>query len=282
MSCIITRAYLIQKYNIYVDYDGKITRTLSIPIFTEKCLMLCALIVTGILAYIIHNYTFYPVTIIGNTIYSRLIATFMKIPYVICKGSNRITYYITDDDQEIPFEGASIHFFQDTDTSMIPLTSDELNLLEKHTGLKNLAHIQDTLIQSYNIVSLVNKINTFKPPIVQVKKFFGNLLYVMTNNEVWITRNIITDIVSPLHPGDTIVETQVTDSGLQHIDAHLILPDHTIKSLNSDDNYKSIIYHLKRPRPFSAGPITILHPFHLPVTRDPLLALMIIARALIS
>jgi hypothetical protein len=177
----------------------------------------------GFFARIIRRFPFYPVTVVGNTVYSKVVAATLdrcQIKYALCKSNHRITYYETDDGHEIPFEGSSPNHFPPKVVSLIPLSTDELIQLENHTGLTNLTDIQTEILNSFIQKDEVRIVNTkdiiHQPtsndiikcdnhcPVVKIQRLAGNICYVMTTNAIWLTRLIIMDNISPLQSGEIV------------------------------------------------------------------------------
>lgn len=307
--------------NLTIDLDGKLTKKCvsDDPNYKVKLLKLIALIIVGLTAHIVRKISYHHITVVGNTIYSRIISSCMSkcnISHVICKGSNRSLYYTTEDGTEIPFDGPNSHFFSNLDDDIIPIvphSSLELNQLELHTKLKNLNNVQNTILAQFPIVDNVRTYKTkdfmineenMKNPIIGIKRFFGGLYYIMTNNDVWVSKFIVSDNVAPLQPMETIsclygkcvpndsdkyniairdsIECEISEPKIKTIlsrsPGYQVNSDFTIKSIrkaNCDEN-ECRIYSLEHARPFSSGTFYIIHPFHLPTTWDPFLTIMIV------
>lgn len=225
-NCIFFQRNLCKKYSILIDLDGRIYKILDSNVYKRNLLKLCSLIMIGFFARIIRGFPFYPVTVVGNTVYSQVVAATLArchIKYALCKSDHRITYYETDDGQEIPFEGPSPNHFPSKVVSMIPLSTEELIQLEKHTALHNLDKIQNQILESFTRKDDVRIVNTsdiihqqgnndsikscnydYHSPVMRIQRFAGNICYVMTYNAIWLTRLVIMDKVSPLQPGEII------------------------------------------------------------------------------
>src|SRR3989304_8197075 len=218
MSCIQTLARLSRIHHIAVDYDGKIFRILPL----DGIILIYRLIVMGILFYIMRHFTYYPVTIIGNFVYSRVIASTLSlcnIPYVISKGNNKISYYETLDKEEVAFEGPTYNMFMNstcgiTEVPIIAHSSVELDHLQQHTGLQKLFSVQESILSKmdkinnipmFNFESL--NCNNMKSPVIHIQKIFGNMYYVRTINESWLTRLIISDVVTGLNINDELISS---------------------------------------------------------------------------
>lgn len=220
-SCVESLMRLIRARNILITMDGKIFKILSHNDYKLQSLKLCGLIMVGFLAYIIKRFPYHPITIMGNTVYSRVAASTLslcKVPYILCKSTNRISYYETDDGKEIAFEGPSPNFFlqsayKDQLIPLIPCSQQELIKLEQHTKLKDLTNIQSAILSNFknkegvyvaNIGDIIDNGTSAHNPIIHIKKFWGNMYYIMTATEIWLSNIVITDTVVPLQSGEII------------------------------------------------------------------------------
>ena len=324
-SCVLSLSSILQKHKLAVTPEGKFYRVLPYNRYRKHLLQMCSLIMIGFLLHLIRRFPYHHITLIGNSVYSKVSASTLlccDIPFALCKSNNRITYYETENKKEVAFEGPSLVTFLETLNPtktlipVIPLSNEEILKLEQHTGLNNLTTIQTSILSNFTIrngvylADLPNIVNSVKPdhnPVVHIKKIFGNLYYVTTTNETWLTRLIITDTVIPLQPGEiistlyaNITETSSSDyniaangdkqiifepssqTELVRQDSYIVNPDLSIKHFTYDDLKESIIYSLNPPRPFIHNSIYLIHPFYLPTTWDPFLTIMIVTRSLLS
>lgn len=324
----------LKRNNIFLDINGKFYKILEPLNFKTKMLKIISLILIGFIASIIKRITFYPITIIGNTVYSRVAASYIKRrgkKYAICKTNNRIYYYNTKDNEEIAFEGERTKSFIEDNiktTVIIPHTDKELLQLQKHTKIQNLSEIQDKVLNYFekddNIYfqkfeNIVHDEKDAKNPIIFVKKLCKNLYYIRSINEVWITKLIIGDSVSPLNINDTILCLSKSIYNLDNENRNTLYKDNCVTindfnktyfltkysgylvnndlSLSSFDNdeendnneenelvhdKETIIYSLNKPRSFIKNNIINIHPFHFNQTFDPFLTVMILTESLIE
>lgn len=329
MSLVITCRQPLYKLSVErsftVNHEGRIFKLLSPMLYKTQLLKCMALIIVGFMAHIIRGFQYYPVTIVANTIYARVAAACLsrnKIPFVLCRGNNRIPYYETEDGREIAFEGPSVQYFANTYDESIPLiphSEAELKQLEAHTKLENLHDIQQHILRTFPnkdgvpIAAPRDLIPSpdikLKAPIVAIKHFFGNLYYIMSMNEVWISRIVLTDNVIALQPGDSILElngmissethdtyeirhgstsctiqemtktTTLTRESNYIVDNDLCI--RSTKLMDEPNNYPGIIYSLTSPRPLVQNSLHITHPFHFPATWDPFLTIMIVTLGII-
>ena len=218
-SCVTSLLRSLRTRNLSISPEGQLFKILSVIDYKNCLLKICALVMLGFFAHIIKLFPYHHITIIGNTVYSRVAAATLekcRVPFVICKDNNRISYYETTDDQEIAFEGPSTKFFTEVQSAspicLIPHTINELNNLEAHTNLKNFNCIQNVILSGFPNIDGIHIVKAndlvykgkFMSPVIQIKKFFGDLYYVMTTTEIWLSRIIITDNALPLQPGEVI------------------------------------------------------------------------------
>lgn len=233
-SCVQSLSRVLRNKNISINFDGKISKLLHPLEYRRRISQLITLIVIGFLAHLIKKIPYHPITIIGNTVYSRVAASCLKrynIPYVLCKSNNRTSYYeisSSKDIIEIPFEGPSPQFFSNCEDKvfpLIPLSTKELQHLTNHTKFRGLEYIQAKILESFPrkdnvhltyIKDLVHDGSEAKNPVIEIRKFCGNLYYIITTNEVWLTRLLITDNVLPLQPGDIIYSVCSTSKQETH------------------------------------------------------------------
>jgi hypothetical protein len=312
----------LRQYNLAIDAEGKLFHLWSPSVYKINLLKLIALILIGFMATIIRNFPYYPVTVVGSTIYARVVAaclTRYKIPFVFCRGLSRTSYYETEDGDEIPFEGASPQYFSNIEDRVIPLiphSEEELKQLQAHTQLSNLAPVQAYVLNTFpnkngvhlaKFKDLTHYEGAIKSPILVVNRFCGNMYYIMTMNEIWLTHVVFTDVALPIQPNDRIltlrgvmapVTTEDYEIHRSETTCNVVEPgsmttltrelgyevsmDFKINRTSSAQVDESIIYHLTSPRPFIQKSLYMLHPFHLPVTWDPFLTIAIVALALLA
>jgi hypothetical protein len=318
ISCIRVMTKYLERHNLVVNPAGEFSRAIDPHKYNVGILKICSLILIGCIAYMISRYPYHHVTIMGNTIFSKISAAALslnKIPFVLCKETHRVPYYTTDN-MEIPFEGVSPQFFNNNlhqVTRIIPHSASEIEELEKHTHLQDLASVQKRLLDNFlyadgvyttTMGKIIYNEGASKNPIINIKRFFGNLYYVMTTTEIWITKIIIGDNIFPLQPEDVVTclygnKVSMSNESI-HItynanvgtiseidkstklvrrDGYEVKSDLSIKSLDESADDECVIYNLKRPRPFVHNGIKMIHPFHFPGTCDPFLSIMTITLA---
>lgn len=314
-SCRTPILNIFRKKSLTIDIEGNIYKLLQS--YRIQAVKIVALIVSAVMAYIIRSIPYHPVTIIGSTIYSRISAACLSqynVPYVLCRGSNYVTYYETDGGNEIAFEGKGVMSTTKINIPPIPLSQDELKNVRHHTGLDNLTIIQNNVLKHLrSIENIFSKEKPIKGPIMMVKPLFKDIYYVVGVNECWLTRIIITDKVFSLRPGDrmlgisttTVNNNSVTRSIEYNPTSCIIHEPNVTKILTRSSKYtvdtdfriystdlifdaddKDLpLYSLMNPRPIRSPEhkgIYVIHPFHIPATWNPLLSIMLITLGLIS
>lgn len=310
-SCVATIKRIVINRGIKVTIDGRIWKILPYIEYRKKLFQICSLILLTLIVYVLKKIPYVPITVTGNTIYAHVIASTLRlfeIKHKVCKSNNRIHYYETTDNKEIPFEGVRPGFFPNQEITIVPLNNAELKELQKHTKYRNLKKIQNNILAKFSnnngLYSTKMLMNTDDKeyPIVYMRKI-GKLYYVETSNNNWITSMILTDDVLPLKPGEMIscICSEITKKsseqcGVKREDKKCIVTgitietilfreirykvrkDFTIKCINSDHEDESVSYSVSPPRMFSGN----IHPFHLPESWDPLLSVMIVTCAKIN
>lgn len=313
----------LRRHNLAIDTEGNFFRTWTPTIYRINFIKLIAVILIGFMAHIIKSFPYHPVTVIGSTVYASVVAACLtrhKIPFVQCRGLSRIGYYETEAGQEIPFEGPGRQYFWNREqvNPLIPNSEEDLKQLRAHTQLDLLPQIQGHFLKEFpsqngvhvaKLDELVEYEGAVKSPVLIVNKFCGNMYYVMTMNEIWVTHIVLTDMVSPVQPNDKLcsIQAQISPSTggaantydiqqtqttcrLQEPESVSILTrdvnyevthDFKIKRPLTSDTNESILYSLKSPRPFIQKSLYMLHPFHFPITWDPFLTISIITLALL-
>ena len=336
----------------FVDYNGKIeplvspTREvnseniksinkyiiLSPNIYNKIITYLISLFISIEILLIIKKYTYHIITITNDNIYSRVIAQCYynhNIKFTLCKSNNRNIYYNVDNNLEIPFHNANFNnnFTNNNFTNnirIIPNSKSDIEKLKTHTNLSNLEQIQNYILNKYNSQINISNIAYNKSAdnnqIISVKKFFGGLYYITTNNNIWISKYVLNDDPLPLTCSDIVIAITSTinpniDPSINPNIDNLLITQNSCKifeknniitldnssyyivnndlsinyikdlsnnlSNNLSKTYESQIYHLKNPRNFMNNGNYMIHPFHVPFTWDTYLSLMIIGLGII-
>jgi len=309
---------LYRAKNIKVDINGNVYRILSLAEYRLKLLELSTIIILAFFVYVFQHVKYVPVTVIGNTVYAKIIAATVhqqQIEYRLCKTNNRAIVYETSDGNLIPFEGITSAIIE-KNLPVIVCDDKDLLRLEEHTDLDNLAEVQQVVLEHFEQVddTYIANLNElladveYDAPIISMERIAPSLYYIRTTEDMWLTNFILSDMVEPLQVGETIigcVVDHVTDAILtnklvQRTSDSVIICDgsQTIVVTNKALYYveddlsimsyprhklaESKLYSLEPARPFATGDIYIIHPFHLPSMLDPLLPIMIVTTAIIT
>lgn len=286
-SCVKRLEKIVFKHKIFININGSILNVLDDKVYKMMMIELYCISIIGIISWIIKHYKYHPITIIGNTIYSRVCAGILSqynIPFVLSKPSNRIVYYETDDNKEIAFEGQSYKYFDNTrDIKFVPHSDQEIQQLQDHTKLKGLRSIHDKMINmSFNNILLLRD-TYLTNPIIRTKHLNNNLYYITTYDDCWISQIIISDIVDPLSPKEIISGLYLVDNELKRLNSYVVGDDLSIKLLSdSIPEIESSVYSLSNSRAFGNNQNKyIIHPFHLTNTNDPILSIAIVTIGLL-
>lgn len=297
---------ILRKHNIRVTIEGKTFRYLSAPVYRIQLLKCIALILVCIVTYMLRQLPYHNITIISNTVYGRVAAACLSqhnIPYVICRGNNIHTYYETEDGEEINFNGPRDLNLSE-ETYLIPHSEEELEELRRYTSLPHLQNLQNHLYKDEKIrLDTLIYTDKIKGNIITAKSISNNIYYIVTQDEAWLTRCIITDNVCSIQPGDIITELRYKiipelnigrrvireddtcvviepdkTAILSHCPSYKIKEDLSLHPLSKfDDEIPGVFYQLENPRPFN----NVVHPFHLPKTYDPFLTIMLVTLGIV-
>ena len=297
----------------FISSDIKQSDSVTILDYRTCVLKLSALIMVALVTYIVKHYPYCPVTVTGNTVYSRVTAITLarfKIPHRFCKGNNRVSYYGTEDGKEIPFEGPSVSFFAGQDNknmTFTPCDAEQIVEITRHTQVQKLNLMQNSVLHEFGNHTSMKEFfhypNKIYSPIVKMMPFLSkDLLLVMTASETWLTRKVFIDMVLPLQIKDIVTVLYPVEQVKPLINisdeedkpvklirraGYIVHDDLTITSFNHevlDDYYQNecVLYSLRKARPFTHNNIYTIHPFHFPGTWDPFLGIMILTLGIVS
>lgn len=304
-----------QRLHNFLERHAAIVQWTSSGVFLldyKTCLLkLAGLVVLSLVTYVLKHYPYVQTTVVGNTVYSRVVAVTLarfKVPHRFCKGTNRIVFYETQDGKEIPFEGPGVNFFlgrEEDPVNFTPCSPEQLTLLSQHTGFDSsskLSMLQNSVLHELSVGAPMT-IKEFlrydlamSDPVLKIVGLFGGKLFqVVTATDTWLSSTILSDIVAPLQINDvvTVLYPKPTlldlsdEIGMVRKPGYLVNFDLSVSSLNHEflnDYYKNecILYSLRRARPFAKSGFFTVHPFHFPGTWDPFLTIMILTLGLIT
>lgn len=243
-SCVKDLTVFLLTNRISVSIDGTLSRIIHPIIYRHNFLKLCTLILITIITYYLNQIPYYHVTIMGNFIYSKVIAqTVSNITpsFIYSSSNNRHNYYETENCKFIPFEGPSSNSSVNIPNNK--LTQNDIIKLSRHSKINNL--------KPYYLTDLSVKSTT--GPILYITKFTKDVYYVSATNHTWFTKVIFSDIVLPLKPGDYVGNYFV---------------DNNYNIIGKETRNTDGIYHLKQVRSHKLGNIIMIHPFHFNETSN--------------
>lgn len=232
-------------------YDDSIT--LSFYEATIILKLFYRLILFPIVMMILSHYPYKPITIIGRTLYSDIIASIIDDPMIGSRhNENKALVTINNKNLEILFLDPIYN--DNLEVKLIGLTNDELIRLEHHTGIRSLKRVHDQLLSQG--ITKVNKKLRHSSRIVNLKCFYSVSFFSDEEGNSWISSITISDDTHP-----------------PMIDENLVL-------LEYQDEDLSPVTTLDRARPFYFRGVYYLHPFHLPSCQDPIISLMIVSKVI--
>lgn len=290
----------LEKYQIKINYEGKVFRVLPESKFNLICLYLVVLALTTLLFVYISKLKFYSVTVAGNTIYSNVAVYIIKkneTSVAFCKDIKIRRYYDTCYG-EIPIDNPKLGSLrgESKNSKLIKLTSDDIKTLEHHTGLDGLTEIQDKIITKFYVNEILNEstegivLSKFLEDVInmpqthgkilRIRPFFNKLYWVETQDDGWITKVLIDDNTEILNKGDIIVTNVLNISNeVLTVEKFCVSDNFDIVPLNQDIDtweFVSPFYGLKSPRNFLIENRYKISPLHYPFCKDVFLSIMII------
>ena len=237
----------------------------------------------GFVFYAIKQIKFIPITIIGYSAYSHLVAWTLElynIPYIFIKDSNQIVYYEVEG-KEIPFEGRSFNYWKcKVEQDMfVPLT--ELDELAEHCDLTELDRVQQMILDrfpKFNLDQFYEQEFNYETGSFEVKRFSKDIYHVITDNSSWFTKLIISDDCTAFKPGDIIKGLNFDETNFSFEDNYEVISNEEIICLKDNENK---FFSLKDHKPFVSDGLHIIHPFHLPSQVDIVLTIMIVTLGLV-
>lgn len=266
---------ILNKKNKKIDMDGNIRKNNT---RVYACYMM--LIMIYVIFYILHHHkqiTRCQFLLHETSYYSKFVeyvlelnnASYIKVykPYM-----NNISYISND---QMVTLNPNFSDFSDGDSPLIPLSDDEIDELEKHTGFTNLTQCQNKILRmspKINAYQIINNI-TYGDKIT-------SLSASRINDYKW--NMILSDFMEPLQKNDIVNATYFDAENKSIFIEKKYLVDNNYQLIplsgKMHDNIQQLpFYSLDVPRPK-----LIFHPFHLPQTIDIVLTLMILTQACID
>lgn len=198
-----------------------------------------------------------------------------KVPYHVIYHNHLVNMAYMSENEYITINPQPNDFL-DAEVSLIPLSEEELNDLEKHTGFTNLVKCQNKILR------MTNKINAYQ---IVTNHHEGERITTINNNTIndqLRYKYILSDYISPVNTGDIINATYYNQIDRDiYIENKFVLNQyHQLVPLNDElreDVNQLPFYSLE----YAREPLRF-HPFHLPKTVDIVLSLMILTQACID
>lgn len=236
---------------------------------------------------------YYPVGVITNTIYGKFIEQLLilnKVNYVKLEKPYfcDLQYFTASRRKSISINPNQWDFLDDL-VSFTPLSQEELTDIEKHTGLKELGKVQ------HHVMALLSDINAHQ--IVkenyieneEYEKMCGRVTSVNSVSDGFIIQVgeeqikvgiLLTDHIHPLETNEVIHRYYLIENEVVAEDKYIV------NHLNHLESLKKKKHHRVIPLPFygitPTRPNLVLHPFHFPKTKDPILTLLIITQSILE
>ena len=268
-----------------------------------------------IIIYIIIHIPYVPYTIMGNSIYSGVLARILKqrkLRYIHCSQGRDIK------SQEIVHEGESIPIniinptraqFTSIQTPFIPHNDKELSLLSAHCQipLPVLQHSQKQVLKNFG--NTINLHDLTEDPTyhmsIKVRTISSSMYRFTTPSSSWCSRSIFTDDVGPLPPDAIVIGRHFTmvesvydlspiiyhatsdkcvityskgQYTMKMLPSYIVNHDLAYKIIQEPEENISPLYTLKHPYAFNK---ILWHPFCLPSVYDTILAIMVIFSVLL-
>lgn len=265
----------INKRSKKIDMDGIITNN-NTRFYACYIMLIFTYVIFYIYAYnkqfthyqfLLHETSYYSkfveyVLILNNTPYTKIYTPYM----------NNISYISNDTTINI---NPSFTDFADGDSPLIPLSEDEIEELEKHTGFKNLTKCQNKILKMSPNINAYQIINTN-----QHGEKIKTITPTRVNDYKWGT--ILSDAIQPLKTNDILNATfyDAENKSIFIEKKYLVDNTHQLVPLSGKvypDIQQLPFYSLNDPRPELR-----FHPFHLPQTIDIVLTIMILTQACID
>src|SRR5437868_5626936 len=270
----------LKKLNLKIDDKGLMTYDCH-PHHAAFFIILITTIMLLVLKKL-NDIVIVPITLYSTTYY----ATFVEQMLIL----NKIQYYklfkpyVTDigyyvaNKKKIITVNPKLHHFDDTVITLLPLTDEELDHLNDHTGLSNLLEAQNkvlSLLPDINAHYVVQQqyvdVDDYQyqyDDVVVIKKINDHLFRIDTTSGCFYTNMIITDYIQPLDVGDVLCKSYYhrTHDTIVHDAKYIVNQQRMVeplrKKLLDHDIVTMPFYSLEQPRNSIA-----MHPFHLPPTK---------------
>jgi hypothetical protein len=286
MSNLFKLKNYLKSNNMTIDIEGNIKKNY------DYIINITANIIFILYIYIIYKESIKKNTIIiySTTIYSAFVEFMLNLnnkEYIKLNNSyvTNIGYY-TAVDNNLIYINPQLNDFLDIKVPLIPLSEEEIEALEKHTGIDNLVRYQNKIldicseINAYQIIKHYQKNKNYEicNNIIKNKDYY----IVTTDKKKYKNNFILTDYVEPLKPNDVInLSCYIPEQQAIYFEPKYIVDNKYKLQILSDNIDKNInilpFFSLDVPREKIS-----FHPFHLPKASDYVLSIMILTQAYID
>jgi hypothetical protein len=280
MSSHTKLIHFLNQQNLMINDDGIIKMNHQYHYLFLSCLYLMICMMISLKSQI------YTICLYSTSIYSKFAEHILKLNdvfYINLTKPYLTTQCYETSQNELVCITPQADDFANTVVDLIPLSHDELKALEKHTGLTNLASVQDKILNLCPAINAHQIINDHNHHYINYDLTKNkNCIDVVTTNKTYKTNLILTDYTTDLKPGDIL-----NLSYYSHIDERIFIENKYIVNKQyklevlSEEVKNNIdilpFYSLETPRPQ-----LVFHPYHLPKTADFMMSIMIVTQAILD
>lgn len=195
--------------------------------------------------------------------------------------------YKTTDDIYISLS-PQIEDFIDEEVPLMPLTTEEIENLEEHTGIKNLLHYQNQILSFCKTINPYQVIkNQYHNVIYSIHSFDFDNKFIQTNTQYKFDNKykfdcILTDYTPHLQINEIINLSYYNNDNNQFYieNKYIVNNKYQLEPLSDgiNDHIDPLpFYSLEKPRKQ-----IVFHPYHLPKTVDYIMSIMILTQAFIE
>lgn len=269
----------LNQHNLIVDCDGIVKKN------NKDITAFYTLFIFYIYFIYVHQQCDDTIVLYSTTIYMKFVEYVLKLnnkPYInLTKPYINHQCYMTSDHLLIPLS-PQLEDFSNEKVPLIPLSEEEIDELEKHTGLKHLASCQDDILSKRSHINAYKIINSQQKIVPCDIEMNHNNVRIITKESIYKPKMILTDYTSHLKINE-VVNISLYATEHQHIyieNKYLVNDKYKLELLSDGVNDDIVIlpfYSLEKPRSQIA-----FHPYHLPKTADYVMSIMILTQAFIN
>lgn len=261
--------------------------------FYNLCLFYLIIVICHVVSQTI-KWNYVPITLFGTTNYAKFIEQLLLLNHI---DYYKLSYpYMTH--LTYPLKNKTIFLnpqrddFDNQEVIITPLCDDALIQLSEHTDIdpEYLHEIQTYILNilpqmNAHQVVLENYIEMddyqFKQYHVVCVDQIGDLYQIKTVNTTYYTSLILTDYIKPLKVGEVINASYADDTNI-YIENKYVMSEYQLWSLKKGLSKEFTLlpfYSLDPPRSIIEG---VVHPFHLPSSKDAILSTLIMTQCWIN